>query len=121
MSDLIHLQDIDNRGPDGESWETTGTAEQIIGYLTGPLWSDITPTARLDLREDLDVAVQALREGGIDAAAAITGPKFGVYLAVVPGHPFRPVAGHPDDDECTYTDGGIYCGAPEAAHEWSER
>ena len=36
-------------------------------------------------------------------------------------HLFRPVAGHPDDDECTYTDGGVYCGAPEAAHKWSER
>ena len=80
MSDPIPLIGGEKPTPGGP----IGSAEQIIGYLTGPLWSDITPTARLDLREDLDVAVQALREGGIDAAAAITGPKFGVYLAVVP-------------------------------------
>lgn len=121
MSDLIHLQDTDNRGPNGDSWETTGTAEQIIGYLTGPLWNDLTPGGQFDLREDLDMAVQALRDGDIAAADAITGPKFGVYLNAVIGHPFRPVLGHSDDDECTYTDRWVYCGAPEAAHEWSER
>lgn len=35
-------------------------------------------------------------------------------------HPFLPVDGHPDDDECTHRDDGTdatYCGMPEAAHE----
>lgn len=34
-------------------------------------------------------------------------------------HDFRPVAGHPDDDECTYRSDGTdatYCGEPERAH-----
>ncbi len=34
-------------------------------------------------------------------------------------HVFLPVAGHPDDDECTYRSDGTddtYCGLPEAAH-----
>jgi hypothetical protein len=35
------------------------------------------------------------------------------------GHEFVPVAGHPDDDECTHREDGTdatYCGQPEAAH-----
>jgi len=34
-------------------------------------------------------------------------------------HDFLPVAGHPDDDECTYRADGTddtYCGEPESAH-----
>ncbi len=34
-------------------------------------------------------------------------------------HFFEPVAGHPDDDECTYRSDGAdetYCGEPEYAH-----
>jgi hypothetical protein len=36
------------------------------------------------------------------------------------GHSFVPVAGHPDDDECTHRDDGTdgtYCGRPEVEHE----
>lgn len=39
-------------------------------------------------------------------------------------HAFRPVLGHPDDDECAHREDGTdetYCGRPEAEHEWSER
>lgn len=39
-------------------------------------------------------------------------------------HPFLPVAGVPDDDECTHRDDGTddtYCGLPESDHDWSER
>jgi len=39
-------------------------------------------------------------------------------------HPFKPVAGHPDDDECTFRSDGTddtYCGQPEHRHETSER
>lgn len=32
-------------------------------------------------------------------------------------HPFTPVAGHPDDDECTFEG----CGEPELEHEWTLR
>lgn len=35
-------------------------------------------------------------------------------------HAFEPVAGHPDDDECTYREDGTdrtYCGEPREAHQ----
>ena len=38
-------------------------------------------------------------------------------------HGFLPVAGHPDDNECTYREDGTddtYCGQPEQDHEWSD-
>lgn len=38
-------------------------------------------------------------------------------------HDFLPVAGHPDDDECTDREDGTdatYCGLPEAAHHLAE-
>jgi hypothetical protein len=37
-----------------------------------------------------------------------------------PDHPFLPVNGHPDDDECTHRSDGTdatYCGRPNAEHE----
>jgi hypothetical protein len=39
-------------------------------------------------------------------------------------HAFLPVAGHPDDDECTYRADGTdatYCGEPESEHRLSLR
>lgn len=39
-------------------------------------------------------------------------------------HEFRPVAGHPDDDECTYRADGTdatYCGQPRAWHDHHPR
>lgn len=36
-----------------------------------------------------------------------------------PNHEFLPVAGHPDDDECTHREDGTdstYCGLPESQH-----
>lgn len=41
----------------------------------------------------------------------------------VTDHDFLPVAGHPDDDECTYRADGTdatYCGAPLLQHELNE-
>ncbi len=38
---------------------------------------------------------------------------------VVTDHAYLPVAGHPDDDECTYRSDGTdatYCGEPEEMH-----
>lgn len=46
------------------------------------------------------------------------------YRFKIRSHGFELVAGHPDDDECTYrTDGtdATYCGLPEADHESSNR
>lgn len=43
-----------------------------------------------------------------------------------PNHEFLPVAGHPDDDECTHREDGTdstYCGLPESQHSapvWDE-
>lgn len=40
-------------------------------------------------------------------------------LRSVPDHAFRPVSGHPDDDECTNRSDGTdatYCGLPLAEH-----
>jgi len=37
-----------------------------------------------------------------------------------PDHPFLPVDGHPDDNECTHRSDGTedtYCGLPEEEHE----
>ena len=43
---------------------------------------------------------------------------------IITDHFFQPVAGHPDDDECTYRSDGsdeTYCGQPESDHAWSDR
>jgi hypothetical protein len=42
----------------------------------------------------------------------------------VTDHDYLPVAGHPDDDECTYRNDGTdltYCGEPQSAHGAPER
>lgn len=44
--------------------------------------------------------------------------------AAMPEHEFRPVAGHPDDDECTYRADGTdatYCSQPRAWHHHHPR
>lgn len=43
---------------------------------------------------------------------------------IITDHYFLPVAGHPDDDECTHRSDGTdstYCGRPESDHAWSDR
>lgn len=43
----------------------------------------------------------------------------GVSAEPQPDHVFQPVAGHPDDDECTHRSDGTdatYCGLPEEVH-----
>jgi hypothetical protein len=40
------------------------------------------------------------------------------------GHEFKPVMGHPDDDECTFRSDGTdltYCGEPRSSHERIDR
>lgn len=42
-----------------------------------------------------------------------------LVAAISPNHEFLPVAGHPDDDECTFREDGTdatYCGEPESEH-----
>lgn len=53
------LRDVDNRGPDGEPFETTGTIEQLAAYIDGPLRSDLT--AQSDLQ--IDTVVSEMRAG----------------------------------------------------------
>lgn len=39
---------------------------------------------------------------------------------LITDHGFLPVAGHPDDNECTYRSDGTdatYCGEPEESHD----
>lgn len=60
-----------------------------------------------------------------------TGRRFAVEIEVrvkqlpdEPAHPYQPVAGHPDDPECTYREDGTnatYCGKPESLHRHSLR
>lgn len=67
MSKTYTLRDHDNRDDDGAPYETTGTADQIVGYLDGALRADITD------REDfpiLDAAILAVRADDISRADA---------------------------------------------------
>jgi hypothetical protein len=60
-----------------------------------------------------------------------TGRRFAVEIEVrvkrlpdEPSHPFQPVAGHPDDNECTFREDGTdstYCGLPGGRHRHSLR
>lgn len=59
------LRDIDNRDDDEAPYEFTGTAEQIIGYLNGPLRSDLVATYDTSR---LDSAIEAVRTGDLEAA-----------------------------------------------------
>ncbi|MCT2085055.1 hypothetical protein M3D75_02900 [Microbacterium enclense] len=63
----LTLRDYDNRDDDGAHFETTGTPDQIIGYLDGALRSDLTDP---DDGAVLDAAITALREGEVDRADA---------------------------------------------------
>lgn len=62
-------------------------------------------------RDELRAEVERLR-------AALDGRH------IITDHFFQPVAGHPDDDECTHRSDGsdeTYCGQPESDHAWSDR
>ena len=52
------LRDIDNRGDGGEPWETTSsTLSGFIGYVDGPLRSDVTSD---EAHEMVDEAIDAI-------------------------------------------------------------
>lgn len=63
------LRDIDNRGDNGEPYEFTGTADEVCGYIDGPLRGDLihdrdgtlSEAMRLVTADDLDGANDLLR------------------------------------------------------------
>ena len=76
------LRDIDNRGDGGEPWETTSsTLSGFIGYVDGPLRSDVTSD---EAREVVDEAIDALRRENFNLAEARL-RELGVYLRLEAG------------------------------------
>lgn len=53
------LRDVDNRGPDGEPFETTGTLQELANYVDGPLRGDLTDQSDLQT----DSIVEQMRAG----------------------------------------------------------
>lgn len=77
MSEYYVLRDIDNRDDSGEPWETKSpTLSGFIGYVDGPLRSDVTGQEGL---EALEEAIEALRNERFPTAEARL-KKLGVYL-----------------------------------------
>ena len=77
MSEWYVLRDIDNRGDDGDPWETTSsTLSGFIGYVDGPLRSDVTSD---EAREAVDEAIDALRRENFNLAEASL-RELGVYI-----------------------------------------
>ena len=73
------LRDVDNRGPDGEPHEITGTPTQLIDYLDGPVRSDLTGFAAEEHLKDL---IAAYNRADI-ATARNVGPQLSIYTEVV--------------------------------------
>ena len=71
----ITLRDIDNRDGD-EPYQFTGTAEQVCGYIDGPLRRDLTEPHG----DDIAGAMEAVRRGDIEAANHVLNPM-AVYLS----------------------------------------
>jgi hypothetical protein len=77
---MITLRDIDNRGDDGAPYEFTGTAEQIIGYLDGPLRRDLRDDSALDI----EGAIAAIRRDDLITANGILNRGAAVHLSGSP-------------------------------------
>ncbi|QDB74569.1 hypothetical protein SEA_MELBA_65 [Gordonia phage Melba] len=73
------LRDVDNRGPDGEPHEITGTPDELIAYLDGPVRRDLIGAQGAELLTQLIAAYNA---GDIDTARTI-GPKLSIYTEEV--------------------------------------
>ena len=71
----ITLRDIDNRDGD-EPYQFTGTAEQVCGYIDGPLRRDLTEPHD----DDLAGAMAAVRRGDLPTANHVLNPM-AVYLS----------------------------------------
>lgn len=65
MTTQITLRDIDNRDGD-EPYESTGTVEQVCGYIDGPLRRDL-----IGGDAELAEVLAAVRSGDLEAANAI--------------------------------------------------
>ena len=79
MSEYYVLRDIDNRDDDWEPWETTSeTLAGFIGYIDGPLRSDVTSN---EAREAVDKAIDALRRENFPLAEPRL-RELGVYISL---------------------------------------
>ena len=82
MSEYYVLRDMDNRGGDGDPWETTSsTLSGFIGYVDGPLRGDVTTDAG---REAVDEAIDALRRENFPLAEQRL-REVGVYIRLEAG------------------------------------
>lgn len=65
MTEHLTLRDVDNRDADGAAYEFTGTPAKLVGYLNGPVRSDLsTPQAA----ERLGAGIAAIRAGDLELA-----------------------------------------------------
>lgn len=100
----------------GCGYEPIGQADNTVGEL-------VCTTAEL-ARELVDALESAHAELD-DAQREVE--RLRAALAdrhIITDHFFQPVAGHPDDDECTHrsdVSDETYCGQPESDHAWSDR
>ncbi|WP_102158717.1 hypothetical protein [Zhihengliuella halotolerans] len=74
-----HLSDPDNRDDQGASYEFTGTADQIVAYLDGPVRAD---TVESNAYRAINRAITSLRAVDFEAARA-SARRVGVYLSKV--------------------------------------
>ncbi|WP_394254730.1 hypothetical protein [Pseudoclavibacter helvolus] len=74
------LRDMDNRGDDGDPWETTGSLTKLASYVDGPLRGDL----RDEARANLDPIVAEMREGRLsNAHREELRRRTGVYISEV--------------------------------------
>lgn len=106
------------------------------GLVPAPTVDSVPPNPDTDGRRDkleIDVEVLLIDHCGMGGTSGLTDRILALtdaYAATTPApvtppaederHDFLPVAGHPDDDECTYRgptgSDDWYCGLPEEAH-----
>ncbi|QDF17512.1 hypothetical protein SEA_PHROSTEDPHLAKE_69 [Gordonia phage PhrostedPhlake] len=73
------LRDVDNRGPDGEPHEITGTPDELIAYLDGPVRRDLIGFKAEERLKDL---IAAYSRGDLATARNI-GSKLSIYTEEV--------------------------------------
>lgn len=74
------LRDMDNRGDDGEPWETKGSLAKLADYVDGPLRGDL----RDEAKANLDPIVAEMREGRLsEAHREELRRRTGVYISEV--------------------------------------
>lgn len=78
MTTTLHMMDADNRDDHGASFQITGTPEQVIAYLNGPLRNDLLPEAQ----PKADTAAALLKAKLYSEARAFT-RHLGIYIDVL--------------------------------------